>query len=184
VPSSIAHAAVAVIANPLLERGDRSPALLWLAAGAAAAPDLDAVGWVLAGGHGGLPVAHRGVTHSLAVATVAAAVLVVLWHRGWIRATRHSSRSRPLRSPERAFLYFAVVIASHGLLDWLTTYGDGVALLAPFSQQRFSAPWLPFDGLTSEVLCLWLPALVFLSFNVGGFRSRPGVTPKVNSAPS
>jgi hypothetical protein len=74
VPSSIAHAAVAVIANPLLERDDRSPALLWPAAGFAAAPDLDAVRWILNGG-GWLPDAHRGVTHSLVTALATSAVL-------------------------------------------------------------------------------------------------------------
>jgi membrane-bound metal-dependent hydrolase YbcI (DUF457 family) len=116
VPSSIAHAAVAVIANPLLDRNDRSLGLLWPAAGFAAAPDLDAVPVILGRG---MPFAHRGVTHSLAAALIAAAVIVTLRHK-----------NQPLRSLPRAYLYFAVVIASHGLLDCLTTYGEGVGLLA------------------------------------------------------
>jgi inner membrane protein len=36
-----------------------------------------------------------------------------------------------------------LVIASHGLLDALTDGGLGAALLWPFSDERFFAPWRP-----------------------------------------
>jgi inner membrane protein len=35
------------------------------------------------------------------------------------------------------------VIATHGLLDTLTDGGLGIALLWPFSNERFFAPWRP-----------------------------------------
>ncbi|HEY4219169.1 MAG TPA: metal-dependent hydrolase [Gemmatimonadaceae bacterium] len=162
MPSSFAHAAVAVIANPVLAKADRRPAVIWIAACAAAAPDLDAIGWVIHGGSGGLPSAHRGVTHSLFVALAAAALATLVSRYRW-----------PLASVARTFGYFALVIASHGLLDCLTSYGDGVELLAPFVRDRFTSPWQPFAGLGSELLCLWLPAILFLYFNVGGFAKRP-----------
>ena len=37
----------------------------------------------------------------------------------------------------------ALVVASHGLLDALTDGGLGAALLWPFSDERFFAPWRP-----------------------------------------
>jgi inner membrane protein len=159
MPSSVAHAAVAVIANQVLDRGDRTRAAIWLAAMAAVAPDLDTVAWVFRGGDGPLSPSHRGVSHSLTVAVGAAAALTILWHR-----------RRPPQSTARTFSYFALVIASHGLLDSLTSYGSGIALLAPFSARRFSSPWSLFDGPVSEMLCLWLPALAFIRLNIGGFR--------------
>jgi membrane-bound metal-dependent hydrolase YbcI (DUF457 family) len=164
VPSSIAHAAVAVIANQVLDRADRKTSMVWVAAIAATAPDLDTVGWVFRGGHGPLSVAHRGISHSLFVAAIAAALMTAVWN--W---------RRPLHSPARTCGYFALVIASHGLLDWLSSYGDGVALLAPFANQRYGFYPSLFDGLLSEVLCLWLPAFVFIRLNVGHFREgEPG----------
>jgi inner membrane protein len=35
------------------------------------------------------------------------------------------------------------VIASHGLLDAMTTGGLGVAFFAPFSAERYFFPWRP-----------------------------------------
>lgn len=173
MPSSVAHAAVAVIANQVLARGDRTRTAVWLAAMAAVAPDLDTVAWVFRGGRGALSPGHRGVSHSLAVAVGAAAVVTILLH--W---------RRPLQSTARAFSYFALAIASHGLLDSLTSYGSGIALLAPFSARRFSTPWSLFDGLVSEMLCLWLPALVFIRLNIGGFRNGQVALPANDSSAS
>ena len=78
-----------------------------------------------------------------------------------------------------AFL-FAAAMASHGLLDTLTDAGLGIALLLPFSEQRFFAPLRPLATasvdplkffrpqslhiLWTEVLWIWLP-LVGLSLS-------------------
>jgi inner membrane protein len=43
----------------------------------------------------------------------------------------------------RAALFSAAVVASHGILDTLTDGGLGIALLWPFSNERFFAPWRP-----------------------------------------
>lgn len=80
------------------------------------------------------------------------------------------------------FLYFALVIASHGLLDSMSSYGDPVALLAPFSWLRYKPSWMPFRGLISEMVVLWLPALLFIAFDIGGFRKRPLVSPTTAAA--
>ena len=43
----------------------------------------------------------------------------------------------------RTALITLVVVASHSLLDTLTDGGLGCALLWPFSDERFFAPWTP-----------------------------------------
>ena len=43
----------------------------------------------------------------------------------------------------RVLLVTLVVVASHGPLDALTDGGEGVALLWPFSSERFFFPWRP-----------------------------------------
>ncbi|MEZ4452993.1 MAG: metal-dependent hydrolase [Nannocystaceae bacterium] len=69
------------------------------------------------------PFGHRGASHSLAAA-LGIGGLVGLW--------------RP-----RIGLWAALVVASHGLLDTLTTGGRGVALLWPLVDDRYFAPWRP-----------------------------------------
>jgi inner membrane protein len=45
------------------------------------------------------------------------------------------------RKPIKAGLFAAGIVASHDLLDTLTTGGLGIALLWPFTNRRFFAPW-------------------------------------------
>jgi inner membrane protein len=94
----------------------------------ALAPDADVIAFAL-----GIPYAatwgHRGAAHSLvfalAAGTVAGALLPL-----------YGSRLR-------AMLAFGLVMASHGLLDALTSGGLGIALLWPASDARLFAPWRP-----------------------------------------
>jgi membrane-bound metal-dependent hydrolase YbcI (DUF457 family) len=140
--------------------------LIFVSGLSGAAADLDTVGWVIQFGHGPLSPGHRGLTHSLPVAILAAAVLTV-----FITVRRRDEYSL------RLFAYLALVISSHGLLDAMTSYGRGVALLAPFSDVRIRAPWTPFSGLLAEMLLLWVPALLFIRLNIGGCRSPLGEAP-------
>ena len=73
------------------------------------------------------PFGHRGAAHSICVALALASL-----------ATLAASGER-----RRLWLLSAAVAISHGLLDTLTDGGLGVALLWPFSNQRFFAPWTP-----------------------------------------
>ena len=92
---------------------------------------------------------HRAVTHSVFFALAVAAVIALV-------TTRHEFES----SRWRIGAYAAAVVLSHGLLDAFTTYGAGVAFLAPVSPQRWKSPWHPFTDLTSEVVLIWLPAVL------------------------
>jgi inner membrane protein len=123
---------------------------------------------------------HRGFTHSITFALALALLGAVL--------------SRPLRTaPSRAFVFLFVATISHALLDALTTGGLGVALLWPFSAERFFAPvqviavspislsrFLTDRGLAvlrSELLWVWLPAVALTAALALARRGRPATRP-------
>ena len=112
MPSSIAHASVAILVSPLLPRGCRTPKIIGWTAFAAAAPDIDAIGRPF--GHGDLAIfgGHRALTHSTCGA-VLLAILVLLF----------IARRTDVGNPARLALYVTIVVASHGFLDAFTTYG-------------------------------------------------------------
>lgn len=92
-------------------------------------PDADVIGFAF-----GVPYhatwGHRGAFHSLAVAVLIGLAAALLTRRlgiGYLRA---------------AVLAVATV-ASHGLLDAMTDGGLGVALLWPFTAERYFFPWRP-----------------------------------------
>lgn len=93
-------------------------------------PDADAVGFRF-----GVRYAdewgHRGASHSLFFATLAAATLAAFIGRA------AGSRSR------RLFLFAWGALVSHGVLDALTDGGLGAALLWPWSTRRFFFPVQP-----------------------------------------
>ena len=70
--------------------------------------------------------AHRGPSHSLAVAALIGTVVAL---------------AAPAGTRARLGVLVAAVVASHGLLDALGTSGLGVELLWPFTGIRFLAPW-------------------------------------------
>jgi inner membrane protein len=127
---SIGHVAVGLAAarlSPLSSRRRAWPWALGLAA-ASLLPDLDCVAFAL-GIPYHAPFGHRGATHSLAFAVACGLLAAVV------------ARSSGLAA--RAGWTVGLVIATHGLLDTLTNGGLGSALLWPFSNERFFAPWRP-----------------------------------------
>jgi inner membrane protein len=89
-------------------------------------PDADAIGFGL-----GIRYAdewgHRGATHSLVFAACIAGVGGLV--------------TRAKRAKTTAWVF--AVVASHPLLDTLTTGGLGCALFWPFDLTRYFAPWRP-----------------------------------------
>jgi len=74
-----------------------------------------------------------------------------------------------------------LVVASHGLLDTLTDGGRGIALLWPWSNARFFAPWRPIPVapiglgmLTARGLeVILIEAVLFLPlFALGLYRTE------------
>ena len=131
--ASIGHVLVGAAASKAYRAGQRtiwSPVAataLW--SGLSLLPDVDVIGFRLGVKYAD-PWGHRGATHSFAFAIAAGAIV-------WLvaRAARLPAR--------RTALAAAAVVASHALLDTMTDGGLGCALLWPFSDERFFAPWRP-----------------------------------------
>ncbi|MGE0711371.1 MAG: metal-dependent hydrolase [Planctomycetota bacterium] len=119
-----------------------------LAAGLAAAPDLDVIGFALGVRYQDL-LGHRGLSHSL----LCGAALGLL---GWAALSGRETtpagpvmgaapRPAPATGPPGWLVLAALCLAacSHGLLDMLTDGGLGIALFAPFSAERLFFPVQP-----------------------------------------
>lgn len=154
MPSSIAHASVAVLLRPVF--GDRvaTDRILATAGIVAALIDVDAIGRPFHLGDIAWLGGHRAVTHSVFLA-IAFGVVAVLWR------ARHDSRKIAVATG----VYFGPVLLSHGVLDAFTTYGEGVAFFAPLSMTRWKSSWQPFSGILPEMLLLWMPAYVVHRFH-------------------
>lgn len=166
MPSFLSHSVAGLsIATAFTRQG--APRRFWvLAALCAIVPDIDALGRPL-GFHSYENVfgGHRSFTHSLLFAALLGAI--VAW--GVFREQQWDDKRH------RLFACFFLAAASHSVLDALTTYGEGVAFLAPLSTERFSFPWKPIGLIerkespsirllalaADEILWVWLPSVLF-----------------------
>lgn len=164
MPTIFSHS-IAALAIGKAAAPNGIPIKFWVASPVCAVlPDIDVVSFAL-----GIPyddiLGHRGLTHSFSFAIVMGLAVVLLLFREvrlgsgrwWLLVT-----------------YFFIVTISHALLDALTDGGLGVALLAPFSNERFFFPWRPIEVspigvdaflsqwglrvLFSEFLWIWIPS--------------------------
>ena len=177
--SAFAHAAAGAALWPLF-RVDRAPRFTWaIGAVLAVLPDLDVIGFRFGVAYGD-PLGHRGLTHSLLVAMLVGSAIAWACSRHWDRVG------------ERVQLgaYLAVALASHGLLDAMTTGGLGIALLAPLDNTRYFFPWRPIAVspiglrpfftqrglavLANEALWVGLPALVMAWIGLRVHQRRAG----------
>ena len=103
---------------------------------------------------------HRGFTHSIVFAPLSAGLATL------------AIRTRTHRAATYAFLFLCAI--SHPLLDALTNGGLGVALFAPFTNERYFFPWTPIRvspigpnffsarglaTIVSELKWVWLPCV-------------------------
>lgn len=162
--SSVSHAFFAWAgAGGVLGRLPRR--LGWLIVFCATVPDIDVL-WAMLDGRS--VWAHRGVTHSLAMAVVLPMLLLATFYR------RVGVRTRRWWG---IWLVLFGAVASHLLLDMMVQTETGVALLAPMSSARFMLPWQPLPGLEGpgnltdraltlvlvEFLVVWLPMIALLA---------------------
>lgn len=147
----VGHSLVALTICASLQRTSLSRAMSiywWLAALMLVSllPDLDVLmlRW-LPYSH---PFSHRGFSHSLFFAVLAAMLITVSCR---LAGLVHGS----IRTLIMVWLVLAAVMASHGLLDALTDGGLGIGLLSPFSTRRYFFPVRPLP-------VAWLsPAVMF-----------------------
>ncbi len=172
MPTVFSHALVGLTASQLY-RPSFSPrdrrVFVGLSVALPLVPDVDGVflklGWIPYEHFFG----HRGFSQSL----VAAAILGAL-AAAWFART--STTARGIRV--KLSLYFAAIIATHGILDMATSGGEGIALLAPFDNTRLFFTFRPisvspispslwftrvgFDAMRSELLTIWSICLALL----------------------
>jgi inner membrane protein len=148
-------------------------------------PDIDSIGFHMGVPYGSL-WGHRGLTHSLLFALVAAiCATLCLYAR--------------VQQPWKFMFIFFLAIASHGFLDAMTNGGLGVAFFSPFNLHRYFFPWRPVlvspIGITrfftmrglrilgSEMLYIWCPTLILVAlvqlFKIGR-KYQPEALPLSN----
>ena len=173
MPTIFSHAIFAVL---LGKAGLKKSVTFWLwflTAICAIIPDAD-VFLRSFGAERGSMFSHRGFTHSVFFALLFGGITALLAHKFLNSGISYV----------KLFIFFALATFSHPFLDMLTDGGSGVALLAPFSNERFFLPFRPievspiglgfFSGrgiivILSEIIWVWLPALiVFLGARIGG----------------
>jgi inner membrane protein len=128
---------------------------------------------------------HRGLTHSLFFAAVAGLIAAMAVTRNPSKADSLGVGSWEL-GIGGLWAWFAVVTASHGILDALTNGGRGIAFFAPFSNERYFFPWRPIQVspigagffsprglrvLVSESVLIWVPSAI-MAASARMFRRR------------
>ena len=171
MPTIITHSVVAA-SSVLGFRPRKETVKFWLLSlTCASLPDADVIGyrWLY------IPTyeffGHRGFFHSPAFAALLSLLVVCIFYR------REEIFSKTWWT---YILYFFLLTASHGVLDAFTNGGNGIALLSPFTNERYFFPWTPIEvsplsingflsqrGLTvliSEMIWIWAPCLLFIIF--------------------
>jgi inner membrane protein len=141
--ATLGHVAVGVVAARWRDSRPGAPPLALSMLGLSALsvlPDADLVAFMV-----GIPYAnpfgHRGMTHSLLFAVLVGLVVVV--------ALR--IRGRPVLLDAALA---TLVVASHGVLDAMTTGGLGVEFFWPVDTRRYFLPWefIPVTPLGAHML--------------------------------
>ena len=189
MPTVFTHAVVALAAgrtSPFRTRGTK----FWLLAlGCSLLPDADVIGFAFDVPYAH-PLGHRGFFHSPFFGLLTGLAVTLLFFREIPRFSR---------AWWGHLAFFSLLTASHGILDAFTDGGLGIALLAPFDNNRYFFPWTPIRvspigidaflsergwiTLKSELLWIWGP-LLLLTAGVravrAGVRRRrdgPGIKP-------
>lgn len=133
--ASVAHLAAGAVCGAAYARATDTKATVAVPAFAALAlaPDLDFFAMSL--DPAGTPLEHRAMTHALPFAGVAAVALAAVVPSGGRRAL--------------VGLLCFVAIASHGVLDAMTSIGNGPRLFWPFLDAPIHAAWRPIPGTSS-----------------------------------
>ena len=160
MPTVMSHAAVPIAGALMLGRGRLTLPVIVTGVAFSMFPDADVIGFRF-----GVDYAdswgHRGATHSLLFAAIAALFVTAL-----LRPAHYWAVG--------AFLFISM--ASHGLLDTLTDGGLGAALFWPWSEARIFAPMTPIavspigignfiserglSVLKSEAIWIWMPLMI------------------------
>ena len=175
----ISHSIAALAFGKVLPLDVKTARFWVLTAVCAMLPDLDVIGFGFGISYHDM-LGHRGLTHSLPFALIGGCLVALV-----------AFRDVKIFSPGwwKLFIFFFVVIASHGVLDALTNGGLGVAFFAPFTNERYFFPWRPIEvspiglepflserGLqviVNEIKWIWIPSGLLVAIKEVYRRVRP-----------
>jgi len=184
--SAFSHAVAALSIGTCFYR-PQIPKRVWIAGALCSVfPDIDVIGFRF-GIHYGDFWGHRGFTHSLVFAALlSSAAAFTLSRRGMVGIGRFA-----------LFAYLFLATASHGVLDAMTNGGLGVAFFSPFENSRYFLPWRPiqvspiavhrffsargYAVLQSELVWIWIPAMLFAGLVLSFKRMRPANAPATSN---
>ena len=169
MPTAITHSVIGVSAACGFS-SEKKPLKFWiLSILCTILPDADVIGylWLY------IPTyhffGHRGFFHSPFFAVLLSIFIVSVFYRKEAAFSKQQLKYA---------LYFFIITASHGLTDALTNGGRGVALLTPFTNDRYFFPWTPIEvsplgvkaflsqrGLTvliNELIWIWTPSFLIV----------------------
>ena len=171
MPTFITHSVIAGSAAYGFSPGKEYLKFWILSIACSSLPDADVIGyrWLY------IPydhfLGHRGFFHSPFFAALLSILIVCTFYR-----------KEAIFTPQwwKYFFYFFILTASHGLLDAMTNGGRGIALLSPFTNNRYFFPWTPLEvsplsikrflsqrGLTvliSELIWIWVSCFLIIIF--------------------
>lgn len=167
MPTIFSHAIFAVVLGKAGLKKSVTFRFWFLTAVCAMIPDADVMTLSFGVERGSL-FSHRGFTHSIFFALLFGSLVAFIAHKLLKTGISYA----------KLFLFFALATFTHPFLDMLTDGGSGVALFAPFSNERFFLPFRPIevspiglgffsargiDVILSEIFWVWLPAIsIFL----------------------
>lgn len=166
MPTIFSHAVFATVTGKSFIEKSFSVWFWFLTAVCAMIPDADVVGFSFGVKYESM-FGHRGFTHSIFFAFLFGGFTALLVHK-FLKSEL---------SFAKIFIFFSLATLTHPLLDMLTNGGLGVALFAPFSNERFFSPWRPIevspigagffssrglDVILNEILWVWIPAILIL----------------------
>jgi inner membrane protein len=170
MPTIFSHAIFATVAGKSAISKSVSVWFWVLTVLCAMIPDADVIGFSFGVKYESM-FGHRGFTHSIFFAVLFGGIIAFLVHK-FLKSELPFAK---------LFIYFSLVTFSHLFLDMLTNGGLGVALLSPFSNERFFFPWRPievspigarffsergFSVILSEIIWVWIPAFVILGLAI------------------
>lgn len=173
MPTPFSHIWAAIALSPFFSKKRGVLQLLLLGMFCTIVPDADVIAFDFGIPYGHL-FGHRGFTHSIFFSVLLSVIILMLFYRKQFAITK---QWLPL------FIYFFLCTFSHTFFDAMTNGGKGVAMFAPFYNERIFLPWRPiqvaplsWDGLMSdwgrrvlisEFKVIWIPCILFLLVVLG-----------------
>lgn len=165
MPTPFAHVWAAVALSPLFKNKSGYFKMLLLGMFCTVVPDADVIAFDFGIPYGHL-FGHRGITHSIFFSVLLGFIIVAIFYNEKLKKGQWLA----------LFLFFFLCTFSHAFFDAMTNGGKGVAMFAPFYNERIFLPFRPikvaplsWEGLmtdrgwrvlVSEFKVIWIPCIL------------------------